>query len=868
MSAELLYELKSDFTNNSVTVTSTAELNAALETLSQGSGGTILVDGSQGPYHISAQHLGLENSDVLITALDADTPPHVEQIDIRASSNLTINGVKIDSGAISETRGSWEYDVNILASKGISIVDVEMTSDASEMITESNGAHKGENAIIIRDSEDIAVSHSTISDYYNGITYFETQGLDISHNDISGIQGDGLRGGGIQDVTISNNHIHDFYGTTQTLNHSDMIQIWGRNTTLNNENIEISDNVLDASNGAATQSIFSRNESFEDNGRFFQNYSIHGNIIHNAAAQGIGIADIQNVEIYDNTILWNQSATSFVTDGADPRSTEPRITLTNASGVESYGNIVSAASGIYDTEASDEGNIVLDYVNSESETYATDHFVNLTGHGGVSLQDLSIRPDSAIYGEYGAEASSDLQAPQVRNAIEEDGSDRIVSVLTQDDLPGRSTGVELSAKYTLVDGKPIDPETAKVTWFFDDGKSIEGVEVIHVFEDAGLHEVTMEVETQDGETASITRIFEAHGEEVFDIDFNAGAIDTTYHDSLIKIVDNNNNAFVEGRTGEAFNLDGRDRLEIDRTNEQYTDLKHFDIDLGFKMQAGTNSGNLLQLHQVFTLEVSDKGALTFDLKTSDGEFQVSSEDNALTAGKWADINVQYNGFAGTLDLVVDGDTVGSAAATGSTSATTGYSLTLGSTWHTSVKGAVDTFTMTTPDTEIKTPLSEESIVANESVDTGQNIVDAMMDDIATTSDPLPEPQTQPQTETETLNAPDDNAAEVVAPVSEIDVDKTPTTDISADNAVASDDDDSFLEELFDFIKELFGMSSDESTSEALNLAPYAQHADQQAFAKPMDLFEIVATTEILPETADTDGMEGEEDEDIAYSMYA
>jgi hypothetical protein len=823
-----------------VTVTSTAELKAALASLSQGSGGTILVDGSKGPYIIEADNLGLENAGVLITPLDADVQPHVYQVDIRGSSDITVHGMKIDSRAIDETRDSWDYDVNVLSSKSISIVNNDFQSDGVEMKTESNNAVDGERGIIARDSEDITITHNTMVDYSTGIVYLEVKGLDISHNDISGIQGDGLRGGGIQDVTITNNHIHDFHGTTQTLNHSDMIQIWGINTTLVTKNVEISNNVLDAGNGAATQSILIQNEGFPSNGLYFQDISIHNNIIHNGMAQGIGTRYVEGLEVYDNTVLWNEASTYLVRDGDEPGTSHPRLILRHSPDADVYGNIVSE-SIMNEVLIPSGDNYIIEYGDDGAENFVGNHIVNLSGQGDLSLQDLSIRPDSDLYGEFGAETSSDLFTPQALAWMEDDGSDAITTVMTQNDLPGRNTGVELSAKHTLVDGQQIDPNTAQVTWFFDDGQSVEGLEAIHVFDSPGVHEITLEIETAGGETATITRFFEALGNDVFDIDFDQGGIDITEFASLTEITDTEGDAFVQGRTGKAFDLDGNDRLALDRTNDQFSGLKLFQIDLGFKMEASAgNEGNLVQLHKAFTLNISDEGALTFDLDTSDGHFTATTGNGAVTPGQWADISVQYDGFEGKIDLVVDGEVLGTGAATGTTTATTGYDLILGTQWGTSIKGVVDQFTMTTPNSELETPLSASGTV--EEVEE----VDAMMDDITAT------PETALSVSA-TEEAPTPQAIE---------------TSAIEEPIAADEDDDNFIENLFDFLKDLLGISSDDAPTQALDLAPYAQHADQEAFAKPMALFEIVQNTGILPETAHTDGMEGEEDEDPDYNLAA
>jgi len=140
------------------------------------------------------------------------------------------------------------------------------------------------------------------------------------------------------------------------------------------------------------------------------------------------------------------------------------LIIRNSPDAEVYGNI--AGESIMNEELIPDGvNYLLDYVDDGADNFAGTHFVNLSGQGDLSLQDISIRPDSDLYGEFGAETSSDLQTPAALAWMEDDGSDVITTVMTQSGLPGRNTGVELSAKNTLVDGQEIDPNTAQVTWY-------------------------------------------------------------------------------------------------------------------------------------------------------------------------------------------------------------------------------------------------------------------------------------------------------------------------------------------------------------------------------------------------------------------
>ena len=254
-----------------------------------------------------------------------------------------------------------------------------------------------------RGSKDISVVDNILTDYKNGIVYLEVDGLDISHNDISGLQGDALKGGGIQDAVFSYNHVHDLLGSTQVVNHSDMIQIFGAGRSIVTNNVEIFGNVLDNGNGAASQGIFIRNEDFSKNG-YYQNINIHDNIVYAASYQGIGLNDTQGANVSDNTVIWAQHSDSVQSLNGLIGSYEPRIIMTNAPGATVNGNLVGDS--IVNGTKLAGNNYILDFSDSTDPDYAGNHLVNYGGDGSNNLVDLQLATGSPLYGMFGAPMSS------------------------------------------------------------------------------------------------------------------------------------------------------------------------------------------------------------------------------------------------------------------------------------------------------------------------------------------------------------------------------------------------------------------------------------------------------------------------------
>lgn len=693
MSIAPLFDYDAAFDAASITATTSSELNAAIKVLSATTGGTVYVDGSGGPYILNAKYLGDDGQNVLIKPLNDDEPPHVQEVNVVNSSNLTITGMHIDSEDILATRTAWTYDVNVINSSNISFVGNDMQGRATEFKSETNGADWGQKGAILRDSENITFNHNTIEGYKDGIVYLEVKGLDISGNDISGIQGDGMRGGGIQDATITNNYLHDFYGTTQTLNHSDMIQIWGTSIDTVTQNVEISGNILDAGNGAATQGILILNEQFTRTG-YYSNISIHDNVIHNALAQGIGVDHVLGLEVYDNTVLWNQNATTLTRDGADPVGTFPRLILRDSPDAYVAGNIVGT-SVLNEAPVTGTDNIILSYTNPTAEYYAADHFVNLSHQGDLGLTDLALRPDSPLYNNFGAALSSD--------PLSEDGAiangmshPDLLAVISQSALPGAMTGVSLSAEFSIVDGVPITDSSASVKWIFADGSTQQGIQVNQIFETPGDHEITLEITRADGTVDTMTRQFHSEDPHLLDLDFSAdGIVDLSSYASELSVRDPNGDGMTGGRDGHGgFKLTGKDKIFLDRDNTQFTGLDNFRIDIGLHLTETGSFGDLAMLHKAFNLKVLADGSLKFSIDTTEGGKSVTSEVPVLTDTDWHDISVVFDGPAGQMHLEVDGTIVGTSEASGASSASTGYDMVIGSQFGTSVKAEIDHFSMT------------------------------------------------------------------------------------------------------------------------------------------------------------------------------
>ena len=669
-------------------VTTQAELAAALSAADAGQGGTIYLDSNGGPFSILANGIDGSNGEILIRSLDPNAPALVQDVDILNSSFITLDSLEISSVALSGSTDA--QDINVRWSDNIEITNNYMWGDANGPLDGTGTYIKGIGAALFEDSSNITFSGNYITDYGGGVGYLNIKGLDLSGNELTQIQTDGFQGGGIQNATISDNYMHNFYGSTQSINHSDFIQIWGVGVKLLTTDVTISGNVLDSSGEASAQGIFIRNESFGQSGTlggYYQNIQVFDNVVHTADWAGISVADTQNLQIDNNTVLWDEGAWVMTTSGTSLSQGIPWISTSNAPGASVMDNISWQVS--VNGQAADSSNYLISYDDPNSSAYYENHFVNLSGGGDLDLRDLSLLPNSPLYGNVGAPLSSSLSI-----------DDPLVAVMRSDPIEGNRMAVDLSADFSYTPNGFIDPTSASFTWTFDDGTVVNGSNAFHTFATSGQHSVTLDVTDASGNSASVTRIVNIDAEENFKVNFDNGLTDSSGQNAALALHDHDGDAFVSGLSGKGFHLTSDDIMVVSHTNDQLFGLDTFNLDLDFKLDSASTAGGIVGLFGTFQLEVMGDGSLQFSLKTSDGNFKVQSAADTLSSNSWANISVQYDGPAGKLDLVVDGQVVGSAAASGTTAAENGFGIELGKPWGTNAHGVIDNFEMSSSASEI------------------------------------------------------------------------------------------------------------------------------------------------------------------------
>ena len=380
-----------------IAVASTDDLVEAYRRLSETpGGGTILLDGGAGPYalFLYGRHTRTTGAEpVVIRSADPARRAMVSDIHIRDMRNIRIENVRVAG----EARHSL-HTVLVQDSRDIAIVGSHFSGPATaHAATQSDQAGSG---ILVRNAGGILFADNLVEGYNHGLGLTEVDGAMISGNEFRALQGDGIRGAGLRNVEILGNRLHDFLGSDQAVNHSDLIQIFGRNAETLTENIVIAGNVLMASGLGGSQSIFIRNEEFgleeDPTGGRYRNITVADNLIYNAHTWGIYVADTDGVRVENNTALWNAEA-RMVNDG-QALSLPPEIFVLNAHDAILRGNI-AAKVRIAEGEGVLSDNFSPDYTHPTSPDYAAKHVPGVRLGSAATVADLRISAASPHVGK-------------------------------------------------------------------------------------------------------------------------------------------------------------------------------------------------------------------------------------------------------------------------------------------------------------------------------------------------------------------------------------------------------------------------------------------------------------------------------------
>ncbi len=198
-------------------------------------------------------------------------------------------------------------------------------------MTISGAGDGGDGAIRInKTAHDITITSTTITGGAHNITinsdpYDQSSGtvwahnIIISNNDLSGSSGDAIQLGGVKDISIANNYIHDLAPPAGTTDHIDGIQSVG------SENLNITSNLfsspsLPSVGGAYPHQgiILGRADPFTS-ALYVKNTYVANNVISRWSGSGIIVAGTDMTWIVNNTVQdFTNGGGGFYTSVKDP----------------------------------------------------------------------------------------------------------------------------------------------------------------------------------------------------------------------------------------------------------------------------------------------------------------------------------------------------------------------------------------------------------------------------------------------------------------------------------------------------------------------------------------------------------------------
>jgi hypothetical protein len=672
-----------DSSATSFTIRSEEELHAALDAAS-GTGPIVLkLDAAYGPYNIALRDIDKAGG-VEITALDPAAPPVIGMMELVGCKGITFSDLDFRT-----VTPDGRKDAVILRSEQIAIRDSTMTGAADGFMYENGPAQTGDSFLFVRDSSGIEVTGNRMSGYFQAIGMLDSSDITVRGNELSHMQGDGFVGGGLSGLVIDDNYIHSFYGSTQSINHTDMIQLWGSSTKSPNRDIEITNNVLLAGDGMATQGILIRNEEFDRDtpaSGYFTNVTISGNLVHNAVTNGIYVADIDGLTLTRNTVLRHETAISR--KGADPEDgdgVDPWINIFNHRNATITGNVTERFRTEFGMPELSQSNLLLSYDDPDAPTFVDRHIVDWAPADPLDARNFLIRSDSPFSASHGAMPDLDWLAD-------------LGPILTfkRTDIDGYTLASRMQVTAFTADGVALDADAMQIRWTLADGTVLDGPDVTWAFDVPGRQEVAIEITDIEGRTARDVQSFILDDPTLLRVNFDGNVSDTSQHKATLNVLGDAEASAVAGKTGGGFHLTPGTGLSISRDSTQLFGLDRFDISMDLRIDADWQTGTILELYQTLKLKLLDDGSLSFNLATDMGRFTVQSAPTALSDGEWHRLNLRFDDSSETLSMLLDGAIADSTWAEGSTSPNRYWNMTLGPAWGATPDIRVDNLTIEQP----------------------------------------------------------------------------------------------------------------------------------------------------------------------------
>jgi PKD repeat protein len=653
--------------SNVFRVSSLSELYNALASV-KGGETILLAAGNYGDMALG-QKSGFDTtfaSNVTIASADPANPAIITGLDVRDTANLTFDGITFDY-TFEAGDEIYARPFSVSGSENITIRNSTFDGDVASGVSDVSDGYGYAIGLSFRDTAAINIENNEFFNFYRGMVVTQSADVLIKGNDIHDIRMDGMNFAEIDGITIEDNYIHDFRGSVNSLDHSDMIQFWTNGTDSPSSNIIIRSNHLDIGEGTPTQSIFMRND-LVDRGlagseMFYQNVVIEDNVITNGHLHGITIGETAGLAIRNNSVL---HADGGNVDGADASVEIPQINVSSASTNVIISN--NATAGIRGLDGQ------LDW------TLTNNAFVQDQNPFGPGFYgDVFISSSMAVEGgihDFKALAGGmldRLDAGAATTLSSGPSGPGITTAFHIESVAGDQALVHFDASYSQVDAENL-PIGTRVLWTFGDGSTAEGLTVEHAFTDGGIYNVTLELLLPDGRTDSKSLAVPVQSSEVLSFASSHGFVVNEY--GTAHALENMPAIAAEGLVLGANGV----AAQIDHTYvARILGQENLEISMSLAATTQGSQGEIVRLHGSFVTSVTAQGELFLDLSNTAGErIRLTTQGADLSDLETHDISI--NLADGILSITVDGAVLAQTEMSGGLVSLGDRDLTFGNPW--------------------------------------------------------------------------------------------------------------------------------------------------------------------------------------------
>ncbi|GMG84353.1 hypothetical protein LNKW23_35680 [Paralimibaculum aggregatum] len=652
-----------------VTVASSAELRAALQTAAAGPM-RILVAPGEYDLMLRARHgdtFAIYDHPVEIASADPADPAEFTWLELDGVANITLDGLLFDFDV--EDRGEeWKPFTIGEGAQGITIRNSVFDGDMrpGDSIPEGGGFPMGY-GLVVRDAGGITLEDNLFRQFFRGIMVQDVADIAIRGNEITEMRSDGIVVPQATDILIEDNYFHDFMQATETGDHVDFIQFWTATQTRPSENITIRGNLFDSGNTAdGVQSIFMRNEMV-DTGTLpfeqmaYRNVLIEENVVRSGHTHGITVGEAMGVTVRNNTLLHNATG-SYGPPSINVEKPSLDVVIVN-----------NIASNIRIGEGDEwyvDNNLIVQDVSPNHQNFYDELFVNARAAHYSDLADWQALPGGVI-------ESMGVGASRTRF---EATPESLTALAMVREVPGRHGSFTFDGGLTADAEGLVDAAEAEFLWDFGDGSKASGIAATHVYAEPGGYIVRLEVHHADGSMDVGTSFVEVPETSLLHLEIGAeGPVDRSPFAETLEL--SGAETLTEGRDGGlAVVLGDAVSPHIARgATPQLLDQLQGTMMFGLRAATGTpaDAGVFFRMHgdRFFTIE--GDGEVSVSFSTTQGSHALRSVGANLLDGNWHDLAVVFDAFAGRLEIFVDGVSVGVGSFAGATPPASYYDLQLG-----------------------------------------------------------------------------------------------------------------------------------------------------------------------------------------------